>query len=75
MSAVLKLLEPVTSRPAYDNTSLGDELVWIAANERLLRLWWNDCKGGVGPLTEADYRAFRRSQHEIQIMLRNRGES
>lgn len=72
MNAVLKIDARAIERPAYDNDLLGREKDWIQANSDLLRLWWNQCGQGVGPLTEADYRGFCFSQHEIQIEIRRR---
>jgi hypothetical protein len=68
MNARLKPIETaVATRPAYDNTHLGNERAWIAANAEALRAWFKECSAYVGgPFTEADYRGFARAQHDVQ---------
>lgn len=71
MVAVLKPIDThVAARPRYDNSKLGNEREWVAANSEALRAWFKECSAYVGgPFTEADYRGFALAQHDVQVML------
>lgn len=68
MNAQLQPVQRVAERPKYDNHLLGYEADWIKANRAALHSWWD---GGGDGLPEDDFDRFCRSQHEIQLSLRD----
>ncbi len=58
-------------RPTYDNTYLGYESEWIAANQASLRAWWQSCEETLGtPLEQDDFEIFCRVQHDYELQRR-----
>lgn len=73
MNAQLQLhpVPGIKERPTYDNTYLGYESDWIAANLADLTLWWDACCIEVGEWDTVEFPSFCRSQHDIELARRD----
>jgi hypothetical protein len=68
VNAQLKPVAAPVERPTYDNHFLGYETDWIKANRTALHSWWD---GSGDDLPDADFDVFCRTQHDIQLSLRD----